>query len=456
VSKRETDISQIRKYLDGELDAQAMHRLERRAQDDPFLMDALEGYEKARSDQQAQLNELTGRLNERITKKERRVIPWRIIAIAASVLIICSVGVWRLTNNHPANVPKVAEIAKPVLKTTPTGPADTIPPNKQAVAVLKKTPPPRVQVQKSAASVAEYVPVVAADAVANVNIKDSVPKDTTPLNESIVMGYTSKRKKDTSGSASVAGLANAKKAGVTNPEQLIKGQAAGAADNNTPAPTPAKDMIIQGKTIVPKSLSGISTADKNYASSKKVINGRVISKDDGLPIPGATVRVKGTSTGVVTDANGRFTLPADNNGSSLVAGYIGYQTQEINAGSRDSMKTISLQPNNNSLAEVVVTNYNPKSNAEEPAVVNAHPKAGWSSFRKYLREKAHSPDGKTGVVKLSFMVDNNGAISDIKVKKGLSQATDQAAIDMVNNGPDWDGNTNGKRGKVNLRIKFVK
>ncbi len=447
---------QIRKYLDGELDAQAMHRLERRAQDDPFLLDALEGYESAGGDQKMHLDELTGRLNDRITKKEGRIIPLRIIAIAASVLIVCSVGVWWFTNDHPANTPKITEIIKPVVKTTPARPVDTILANKQAVVVLKKTSHPAVRVQKSAVSEAESAPAVSADAVANVNIKDSVPIDTTPLNESIVMGYTSKHKKDTTGSALGADLANAKQATVTNPEQLLKGQAAGAADNNTPAANPAKDMVIQGKTIVPKSLPGISTADKNYTSSKKVINGRVISKDDGLPIPGATVRVKGTSTGVITDVNGRFTLPAANNGSSLVIGYIGYQTQEINAVSRDSMKTISLEPNNNSLAEVVVTNYNPKSSAEEPAVVSAHPKAGWSSFRKYLKENAHSPDGKTGVVKLSFMVDINGAISDIKVTKGLSQSTDQAAIDLINDGPDWDGNTNRKPEKVNLRIKFVK
>ncbi len=433
-----------------------MHQLERRAQDDPFLMDALEGYESAESDQKIQLNELAGRLNERTTKKERRIIPWRVITIAASVLVIFSIGVWWLTNDHQANTPKIAELIKPAVKTTPARPVDTILANKQAVVVLKKTSHPTALVQKNAATVAEYAPVVAADAVANVNIKDSVPNDTTALNESIVVGYTSKRKKDSAGSTSVAGLANAKKARVTNPEQLLKGQAAGAADNNTPAANPAKDMVIQGKTIVPKSLPEISLADKNYASSKKVINGRVISKDDGLPIPGATVRLKGTSTGVVTDVDGRFTLPADNNGSSLVVGYIGYQTQEVNAGTRDSMKTISLQPNNSSLAEVVVTNYNPKSNAEEPVAVNAHPKAGWSSFRKYLKENAHSPDGKTGVVKLSFIVDNNGAISDIKVTKGLSQAADQAAIDLVNNGPGWDGNTNRKPEKVTLKIKFVK
>ncbi len=456
MSKKETDISQIRKYLDGELDASAMHRLERRAQDDPFLMDALEGYEKAGSDQQAQLNELAGRLNQRAAKKEGRIIPLRLIGIAASVLIVCSVGVWWLTNDHPANTPRVAETVTPIVKTVPAEPVDTLRANKQVAAVLKKTSHPTVQLQKRAASQAEYAPVVEADAAVNAPIRNSAPTDTTPLNEAIVTGYTSKHKKDTMSLTSIAGLANAKVATVTKPDQLLPGQAPGAADNNSPVTNPAKDMIIQGKTIAPKSLQQISTADKNYASSKKVINGQVVSKDDGLPIPGATVRVKGTTTGVVTDVNGRFTLPADNNGSSLVIGFIGYQTQEVNAITRDSMKTISLEPNNSSLAEVVVSNYNPKSNAEEPAAVSAHPKAGWGNFRKYLKEKAHSPDGKTGIVKLSFTVDNNGAISDITIKKGLSRATDQAAIDLINGGPDWVGNTSGQSEKVTLRVKFVK
>ena len=44
---REKDILQIRKYLNGELDAAAMHELERRALDDPFLADAIEGFEHA-------------------------------------------------------------------------------------------------------------------------------------------------------------------------------------------------------------------------------------------------------------------------------------------------------------------------------------------------------------------------------------------------------------------------
>ena len=66
------------------------------AQDDPFLMDALEGYQAAGTGQEANLDELTERLHNRVAEKRTRVIPIQMIGIAASVLIVCSAGVWWL------------------------------------------------------------------------------------------------------------------------------------------------------------------------------------------------------------------------------------------------------------------------------------------------------------------------------------------------------------------------
>ena len=76
MSKHRNDISQVKKYLGGKLDGPAMHKLERRGLDDPFLGDALEGYEVAGKDQQNNLADLSSRLQNRIDKKERRIIPW--------------------------------------------------------------------------------------------------------------------------------------------------------------------------------------------------------------------------------------------------------------------------------------------------------------------------------------------------------------------------------------------
>ncbi len=107
---------QIRKYLNGELDAKAMHQLERRAQDDPFLMDALEGYENTRNDQYANLNEISKRLQQRIAPKQRRIIPWKYMAAAAAVLIFLTIGGLFLHNYQSANKIRVADIEKPANK----------------------------------------------------------------------------------------------------------------------------------------------------------------------------------------------------------------------------------------------------------------------------------------------------------------------------------------------------
>jgi TonB-linked SusC/RagA family outer membrane protein len=83
--------------------------------------------------------------------------------------------------------------------------------------------------------------------------------------------------------------------------------------------------------------------------------GKVIGSDDKLPIIGASVRVKGASTGAVTDVNGEFTISLSP-GNTLVVSYIGYQTQEVAVGA-DANLRITLVAGTNSLNEVVVTGY---------------------------------------------------------------------------------------------------
>jgi TonB family protein len=535
VHKTETDISLIRKYLNGELDAKAMHQLERRAQDDPFLMDALEGYEMVGSDQQTHVDELSARLNQRVNRKERRIIPYRTLGIAASVLIVCSVGVLWLKNGHKEDQSKVAvnAIVKPAEKTIGRDTLTAAPPGGPVVTQLRKEPAPPANQKMVTVTMAEAVaPVIppSANTIANVNIKDSVAKDTTPLNEAIVMEYSAQKKKtetkkvvtgatmgavDKPLQARVAGVevnnTNVPKQTdevdfqnkmpalslnrilITNkagqsPEKIITGRVV-AKDDGSPiagasvnVPGTSKNAVTDSNGLFTLSVDNKSKtklnigymgyqglqvnvgkkdtinttvlAPNNYAS-KKIIRGKVIGKDDGLPIVGASVKLAGTNVGAVTDATGRFSLPADSGKSKLVIASLGYQAQQINIHNRDSLQTIALQPSSSSLSEVVVTGYSSKSNEEAP-VVDAHPQAGWSSYKKYLKENAISPDGKTGVVKLSFEVDINGIISNIKVVSSLSKAADQKAIDLINNGPDWAGRSNGQTETVTVRVKFVK
>lgn len=85
------------------------------------------------------------------------------------------------------------------------------------------------------------------------------------------------------------------------------------------------------------------------------INGTVVGADDGSPIPGATIVVKGTSTGTVSDIDGHFTLQAKPN-DVLEASFIGYTTQTIPLNGKTSVN-ITMKQDIKGLDEVVVIGY---------------------------------------------------------------------------------------------------
>ncbi|PZX48933.1 SusC/RagA family TonB-linked outer membrane protein [Algoriphagus chordae] len=90
-----------------------------------------------------------------------------------------------------------------------------------------------------------------------------------------------------------------------------------------------------------------------FAQGRKV-TGIVTSGEDGEPIPGATVLVKGTSVGAATDIDGKYSLTIPTEGSVLVFSFIGTNTQEIQIG-QQSVIDVVLQPDVQSLSEVVIT-----------------------------------------------------------------------------------------------------
>ena len=92
--------------------------------------------------------------------------------------------------------------------------------------------------------------------------------------------------------------------------------------------------------------------NKAISGQPQNISGTVID-ESGEPIIGANVMVEGTSTGVITDLDGKYTINAPA-GSNLKISYIGYVTQTVKAG-RNS--TVKLVEDSKTLAEVVVIGY---------------------------------------------------------------------------------------------------
>ena len=90
-------------------------------------------------------------------------------------------------------------------------------------------------------------------------------------------------------------------------------------------------------------------------AQNRTITGTVKAKDDGQPIPGATVKIKGSNTGTQTDASGKFSISAGN-GTVLVFSFVGYAPLEVTVGS-GSIVNATLTPASKQLTEVVVTSF---------------------------------------------------------------------------------------------------
>ena len=87
-------------------------------------------------------------------------------------------------------------------------------------------------------------------------------------------------------------------------------------------------------------------------AQEKTISGTV-SDDSGLPLPGATVLVKGTSSGTSSDFDGKYSIRA-NEGATLVFSFVGYSTTEVTVGASNTVN-VTMQEDAESLEEVVVT-----------------------------------------------------------------------------------------------------
>ena len=443
---------QIQKYLNGELDAKAMHRLEREAQDDPFLMDALEGYAAA-GNQQANLADLTERLNSRTgTAKVRRIIPWTTISIATGVVgFMLVVGLLYKGNN--TTPPRQTAQVQPSKNNTPisegtatndTTEAKRIIPQGNTLTAIK---PKHDKINSSPAIIAQPGrAIAAAPAIVNKQHPESeviagagVKQDTMPLDEMIALKMAGKTAADT----------------IDMPQTV--------AINKKPM-SQNLDVKVKGLNITER--LGKRQDNNAYALGElapkvpplRQLSGVVVSRADGLPIPGVTVNMVGKTTATQTDANGKFNLPAGTDPKQTLAfSSLGYSSKEMAVKPKDSLK-VELNENTSSLNEVVV-GYSSKPTAvksKDSFKLKAHPQTGWDSFNAYLQKNAVLPSGaKTGTVILKFTVGPNGSITNIKTIKSLTPVADEQATSIIRNGPKWVGNTNQKAEVVMLSVQFT-
>lgn len=102
--------------------------------------------------------------------------------------------------------------------------------------------------------------------------------------------------------------------------------------------------------------TGSDEAQTTPQSATRNISGQIFDAQ-GVPLIGATVMIKGTSKGIHTDTNGKFTLSIPNTGKVVIlaVSYVGMKSREVGVTTQNTL-TITLEPDTE-IGEVVVTGY---------------------------------------------------------------------------------------------------
>jgi len=96
-----------------------------------------------------------------------------------------------------------------------------------------------------------------------------------------------------------------------------------------------------------------SKLSTNYVADVTV-TGTVLD-ETGLPLPGATVSVSGTTSGTITDIDGKFSISVSES-AELIFSYIGYEPQRVSVGNQTTIN-VTLRPDATALDEVIVIGY---------------------------------------------------------------------------------------------------
>jgi TonB-linked SusC/RagA family outer membrane protein len=114
--------------------------------------------------------------------------------------------------------------------------------------------------------------------------------------------------------------------------------------------------VIDDVIVISEKAAAETVGTVRFAAVKAIkVQGKV-TDDAGLPLPGVSVKYKGSGTGTVTDVNGTYSLDVPSNDGILVFSFIGFTTREVPISGLTTVN-VQLMPERTSLNEVVVVGY---------------------------------------------------------------------------------------------------
>lgn len=169
------------------------------------------------------------------------------------------------------------------------------------------------------------------------------------------------------------------------------------------------------------------------ALAQKTVQGVVVSGEDNEPIPGASVRVKGTTAGASTNIEGKFTLTVPNGAKVLIVSSVSFKTQEV--AIKPQMRIV-MQSESSALTELVITAYGvQKKESFVGAQVGVDAK---SLAKRPITNVTNALGGLTPGVQLSLSSGQPGAGAGIRVR-GFGSINAGSDPIYVVDGAKYDG-----------------
>ncbi|EOZ92821.1 TonB-dependent receptor [Indibacter alkaliphilus LW1] len=169
----------------------------------------------------------------------------------------------------------------------------------------------------------------------------------------------------------------------------------------------------------------------NWVQAQSVtITGEVLDETD-FGLPGASVLEKGTSNGVVTDLDGKFSINVQP-GATLIISFIGYTSQEIMIGNQSTI-TVNMEPDISALEEVVVVGY---GTMRQEAVTGSVASIGGDNLREVPSGNiTQALQGRLPGVDISQTSSQPGATMQIRIRGNRSLTASNDPLVVLNGIP---------------------
>lgn len=450
---------QLIRYQEDRMDDAEMHRTERHLLECELCSDALEGISLLQPQQsEFHLQDLQNRLSGSLQSRKAASSPsyWKWAAAAAMLLVAVSV-LFLLNNYWGDRFQGGQEIVQQ--ETRNEQGSDAAPLSATEKDSIGATEPAMSQAAEQSAS--SRSPIAEGNEEARPSQSSPPPAVELKKADKAISGPTADEPAETGREEYLT-------------EEIIF--------EETPIAEIESDMdTLAGKESEQPSLPEISGTNKeNYIADRNVTSMRSVLKPGlqpsaykelkgkitdtyGDPIPGVSIRIKGTDKGTLTDMDGSYSLQLPATDTSLMISFIGYTSKEVNVQDTAIRLETMLEEDVATLSEVVVTGYgSQRESAEKVAITPPQPVGGMRAYKKYLKSNRRytaeaREAGIEGVVVVEFYIAPDGSLENFEIKKSLGHGLDAEAIRLIQEGPTWQPASSANqavRHKARVRVPF--